>query len=212
MEGGGGLTTASVQGARGVAGCFDEYEDDLATTLFVSTIHGPRTEPGGGLQTIRVDSFKPAPLTGMALAVGGLPNASLAMTHLSIRWKCHAASVCARRLRHVRPYHRVQHIEHSSAQYATAAQTTAIKSHAISPPVGCSGHPLASHVHYMILKVMCSGREAVRDSKTSVQQPTGICPVMPEAHYETWEDTITGCSLVEAVRNTRTNPCGLPHL
>lgn len=38
-------------------------------------------------QTIHVDSFKPSTLTAEAAAVGGLPNASLAMTHLSIRGK-----------------------------------------------------------------------------------------------------------------------------
>lgn len=37
-------------------------------------------------QTIHVDSFKPSLLTGKATAVGGLPNASLAMTHLPIIW------------------------------------------------------------------------------------------------------------------------------
>lgn len=40
-------------------------------------------------QTIHVDSFKPSKLTGKAMAVGGLPRASLAMTHLSIKWKYH---------------------------------------------------------------------------------------------------------------------------
>lgn len=40
-------------------------------------------------QTIHVDSFKPSSLTGKATAVGGLPNASLAMTHLPIIWKYH---------------------------------------------------------------------------------------------------------------------------
>lgn len=38
-------------------------------------------------QTIHVDSFKPSTLTAEATAVGGLPNASLAMTHLSIKRK-----------------------------------------------------------------------------------------------------------------------------
>lgn len=41
-------------------------------------------------QTIHAGSFRPVTLTGMALAVGGLPSVSLTMTHLSLTRKRHS--------------------------------------------------------------------------------------------------------------------------
>ena len=62
----------------------------------------------------------------------------------------------------------------------TSSVSAGVLTISLIKPVGCSGHPLALRVHYMLLEDTWSGREAERDRRTSVQQPTGICPGIHE--------------------------------